>query len=114
DAEGKAQHEHEVNAEQAIPEPVAGDTIQALQSVVRGGSGSSAATQCVTAGKTGTATATDPATNAERVSSSWFIGMTPRLVTAVSFSRGVGNEELRGYLNPFFGGTYPAQTFAAF
>jgi len=114
DAKGKTQHEHEVKPKQAIPEPVAGDTIQALQAVVNGGSGRSGATQCVTAGKTGTATATDPDGNGERVSSSWFIGMTPKLATAVSFSRGVGNEQLRGYLNPFFGGTYPAQTFAAF
>ena len=48
------------------------------------------------------------------MSSSWFVGTTPRLATAVTLSRGVGNEDLEGYLVPFFGGTYPAQTFKAF
>ncbi|RYJ07577.1 MAG: hypothetical protein EON52_00555 [Actinomycetales bacterium] len=30
------------------------------------------------------------------------------------YNRGVGNEDLEGYLNPFFGGTYPALTFKAY
>ncbi len=30
------------------------------------------------------------------------------------FNRGVGNEDLEGYLNPFYGGPYPAGTFRSF
>lgn len=67
---------------------------------------------CPTAGKTGTATAGEDETS--RVSSSWFTGFTPKLATAVMYNRGKGNEQLEGYLNPFFGGTYPAMTFRAF
>ena len=43
----------------------------------------------------------------QHVSSSWFAGFTPKLATAVMYNRGKGNEELEGYLIPFFGGTYP-------
>ena len=48
------------------------------------------------------------------MSSSWFAGATPKLATAVMYNRGVGNEDLEGYLVPFFGGTYPAMTFKAY
>lgn len=95
-----------------IPEDVAADTLAALQKVTQAGTGTSGRTICPTAGKTGTATA--GADDDQRVSSSWFVGATPKLATAVTLSRGVGNEDLEGYLVPFFGGTYPAQTFKAF
>ncbi len=36
------------------------------------------------------------------------------MATAVMYNRGVGNEQLEGFLNPFYGGTYPAMTFRAF
>ena len=48
------------------------------------------------------------------MSSSWFAGATPKLATAVMYNRGVGNEDLEGYLVPFFGGTFPAMTFKAY
>jgi membrane peptidoglycan carboxypeptidase len=48
------------------------------------------------------------------VSSSWFAGATPKLATAVMFNKGVGNEDLEGYLVPFFGGSFPAMTFKAY
>lgn len=114
DSNGQPQHQHSPNVKQTIAPDVAGDTVDALQAVVQNGSGTRARTQCPTAGKTGTATATDANGDNERVSSSWFIGMTPKLVTAVMFNREPGNGQLRGYLNPFFGGTYPAQTFQAY
>ena len=60
------------------------------------------------AGKTGTATDDDG-----HVRSSWFVGYTPQLVTAVMYSRGNGNEPLDGYLDTFYGGEHPARTWAA-
>ncbi|WP_332644955.1 transglycosylase domain-containing protein [Aeromicrobium sp.] len=105
-------HEHKKETEQSIPKDVAADTIAALQQVVRSGSGTNGRTICPTGGKTGTATAGEGPTS--RVSSSWFAGITPKLATAVMYNRGKGNEELEGYMNPFFGGTYPAITFRTF
>ncbi len=106
-------HEHKVKTKQAIPKDVAADTLSAMQSVVRSGTGTNGRTVCTTAGKTGTATAgTD---KDQHVSSSWFAGMTPKLATAVMYNRGVGNEELEGYMLPtFFGGQIPARTFSTF
>jgi membrane peptidoglycan carboxypeptidase len=102
----------ERETERTIPEDVAADTLAALQGVTQRGTGVNGRTICPTAGKTGTATAGPD--DDQRVSSSWFVGATPKLATAVTLSRGRGNEDLEGYLNPFFGGTYPAQTFRAF
>jgi membrane peptidoglycan carboxypeptidase len=115
DANGATLHEHDGGTEQAIAEDVAGDSVAALRKVVNsgaGGTGSRARTLCPTLGKTGTATAGSDEN--QHVSSSWFVGATPKLATAVMFNRGVGNEDLEGYLNPFYGGTYPAMTFKAF
>ena len=60
------------------------------------------------AGKTGTAT-----NDKGNVASSWFVGYTPQLATAVMYFRGNGNDPLNGYLEPFFGGDYPARTWPA-
>jgi membrane peptidoglycan carboxypeptidase len=103
---------HKNESEQSVPEDVAADTIAALQGVVRSGTGVQARTVCPTGGKTGTATAGEGPTS--RVSSSWFTGFTPKLATAVMYNRGKGNEQLEGYLNPFYGGTYPAITFRTY
>jgi membrane peptidoglycan carboxypeptidase len=76
------------------------------------GTGSRGRTLCPTGGKTGTATAgTD---EDQHVSSSWFAGYTPKLATVVMYNRGVGNEDLEGYMVPFYGGTFPAMTFKAY
>lgn len=109
---GEEIYKHKVKTEQAIPEDVAADTLTALQRVTSAGTGTKGRTICPTAGKTGTATAGD--TDDQHVSSSWFVGATPKLATAVMYNRGVGNEDLEGYLNPFFGGTYPALTFKSY
>nr|WP_255669132.1 transglycosylase domain-containing protein [Aeromicrobium duanguangcaii] len=114
DTRGARVFKHDVATTQTIDKDVAADTLAALQTVVRGGSGTKARTFCPTAGKTGTATANDGKDGEDRVSSSWFVGATPKLATAVMYNRGKGNEELEGYLNPFFGGTYPALTFQAY
>jgi membrane peptidoglycan carboxypeptidase len=105
-------YQHEVKTEQTIPADVAGDAVVAMRGVVDHGTGVKAKLACPTGGKTGTATA--GANDNQHVSSSWFVGYTPKAATAVMFNRGVGNEDLEGYLNPFYGGTYPAMTFRAF
>ena len=112
DPSGAEIYRHKVKTEQAIPTDVAGDALAAMQAVTQGGTGTRAKTFCPTAGKTGTATA--GSNDNQHVSSSWFVGATPRLATAVMFNRGVGNEDLEGYLVPFFGGTFPAMTFKAY
>ena len=115
DPSGATLHEHKRTNEQTIPADVAGDAVAALEKVVNsgaGGTGSRGRTLCPTLGKTGTATAGGD--NNQHVSSSWFAGATPKLATAVMYNKGVGNEDLEGYLVPFFGGTYPAMTFKAY
>ncbi|HJR89910.1 MAG TPA: transglycosylase domain-containing protein [Aeromicrobium sp.] len=109
---GARVYQHEVKTEQTIPSDVAGDAVVAMRGVINGGTGTRAKLGCPTAGKTGTATAGP--NDDQHVSSSWFVGYTPKAATAVMFNRGVGNEDLEGYLNPFFGGTYPAMTFRSF
>ncbi len=112
---GTELHQHKRVSEQSIPEDVAGDTIAAMRKVVNSGAagtGSRGRTLCPTGGKTGTATAgTD---DDQHVSSSWFAGYTPKLATVVMYNRGVGNEDLEGYMVPFYGGTFPAMTFKAY
>ncbi len=112
DTRGNEQQMPERTTERTMPEGVAGDVVSSLESTVQRGTGRSGATVCPTLGKTGTATAGPD--NAQRVSSSWFVGATPKLATAVMYNRGRGNEPLYGYLQPFFGGSFPAQTFQAF
>jgi len=109
---GARVYQHEVKTEQAIPSDIAGDAVVAMRGVVDKGTGTRAKLGCPTGGKTGTATAGP--NDDQHVSSSWFVGYTPKAATAVMFNRGVGNEDLEGYLNPFFGGTYPAMTFRSF
>lgn len=106
-------YEHKVKTKRTITEAVAGDTIKALRSVVgSGGTGTRGRTICPTGGKTGTATAGSETD--QHVSSSWFAGITPHLATAVMYNRGVGNENLEGYMIPFYGGTIPAMTFRSY
>ena len=79
----------------------------ALQQVVEVGSGSAAQElDRPVAGKTGTAT-----NDKGEVSSSWFVGTTPQISTAVMYVRGKGREQLEGFLPEFFGGSYPARTW---
>jgi membrane peptidoglycan carboxypeptidase len=95
--------------DRAIPEPIAADTSYALQQVVKGGTGTAAlALGRPAAGKTGTATRDDG-----QVISSWFVGYTPQEATAVVYVRKDGRKSLEGYLNPFYGASYPARTWTA-
>jgi membrane peptidoglycan carboxypeptidase len=111
---GKTLHQHKVTTKRTIPSDVVADTVSAMQGVVRTGTGTKARTICPTAGKTGTATAGPK--DDQHVSSSWFVGYTPKLATAVMYNRGkYGNGDLEGYLVPtFFGGYVPAMTFQTY
>src|SRR3954451_11234278 len=106
---GDVRYQHHIKTNQAISKDVAADTSYALQQVTVSGTGTNAnVIGRPVAGKTGTAT-----DDLGHVRSSWFVGYTPQLVTAVMYSRGNGNEPLDGYLDTYFGGEHPARTWAA-
>ena len=93
--------------DRALSEDIAADVSFALQQTVQGGTGRTAlGLGRPAAGKTGTATNDDG-----DVSSSWFVGYTPQVATAVMYARGKGNEALNGYLSTFYGSAFPASTW---
>jgi membrane peptidoglycan carboxypeptidase len=93
----------------ALPDDIDRDVSFALQQVVANGTGRNAqALGRPAAGKTGTATNKDG-----DVSSSWFVGYTPQVATAVMYVRGKGNEALNGYLSSYFGANFPTFTWRA-
>ncbi|RLV48430.1 penicillin-binding protein [Nocardioides mangrovicus] len=112
DADGKVLYRARRDDTQVLDPDIAADVSYALQQVVSNGTGTAAqAIDRDSAGKTGTATAGDDG----HVSSSWYIGYTPQLVTAVMYVRGDGNDQLDGWLpGPYgyFGAGYPAHTWA--
>jgi membrane peptidoglycan carboxypeptidase len=90
-----------------LPGDLDRDVSYALQQVVSRGTGANAqALGRPAAGKTGTAT-----NAAGDVSSSWFVGYTPQMATAVMYVRGDGNDALNGYLPSYFGADYPTRTW---
>jgi membrane peptidoglycan carboxypeptidase len=92
-----------------LPGDIASDVSYALQQTVQNGTATTALELGrPAAAKTGTATNDDG-----DVSSSWFVGYTPQVATAVMYARGKGNEPLNGYLPVFYGGAYPAATWTA-
>lgn len=105
---GEVLYKRKDGGERAIEEDVAADTSFALQQVARNGTGRSANFGRPIAGKTGTAT-----NDADDVSSSWFVGFTPQVSTAVMYVRGDGNDALNGFMPSFFGSAYPARTWRA-
>ena len=110
DADGKTLYTHRDDSESAMSADIASDVSYALQQVVEQGTGTEALNlACPAAGKTGTATGPEG-----EVSSSWFIGYTPTLATAVMYVRGDGNDPLDGYLPSFYGGDYPARTWTQY
>ncbi|CAN5853024.1 hypothetical protein BH20ACT6_BH20ACT6_15480 [soil metagenome] len=110
DAEGDTIYKPKNTTQRTFSADVASDVSYALQQVVQLGTGTNASTvRCPVAGKTGTATGEEG-----EVSSSWFVGYTPTLSTAVMYVRGDGNDELEGFLPTFYGGEYPARTFATY
>nr|MBA2457238.1 penicillin-binding protein [Nocardioidaceae bacterium] len=112
-SDGEVLYNHQVSAARVFSSGIAADVSYALQQVVLSGTGTNAGLRCPAAGKTGTATGTG-AQGGETVSSSWFVGYTPQLATAVTYTRGDGNDQLSGYLPTFYGGDYPARTWQAY
>ncbi len=108
-ADGEVLYNHKVITKRALDADLAADVSFALQENVRAGSGTTA--QEIgrpAAAKTGTAT-----NGLGEVSSAWFAGYTPQLSTAVMYVRGKGTEQLQGWLPSYFGGAFPADTWAA-
>ncbi len=115
DRDGKVVYSHRSLTRRALDEDIAADVSYSLQQVVSSGSGTAALSLGrPAAGKTGTATNAD-----DEVSSSWFVGFTPQIATAVMYVRGSGREQLDGWLpdyagqGGYFGGNYPARTWTA-
>jgi membrane peptidoglycan carboxypeptidase len=107
DDNGRKRYEAPGRTSQVLSNDIARDVSYALQQVVRSGTGQNAlALGRPAAGKTGTAT-----NAAGDVSSSWFVGYTPQLATAVMYVRGDGNDALNGYLPSYFGADYPTRTW---
>lgn len=109
DRSGVVRYEFKNNTVQAIDEDIAADVSYSLQRTVSNGTASTAREiGRPAAAKTGTAT-----NGRDEVSSAWFTGYTPQLATSVVYLRGKGNEGLDGWLPSYFGGAYPADTWAA-
>lgn len=120
DRNGKELYQEPTKTTRALEEDIDSDVSYALQQVVQQGTGANAqALGRPAAGKTGTAT-----NDNGDVSSSWFVGYTPQVSTAVMYVRGDGNDALNcvkpnaevctpGYLVPYFGAEYPTKTWAA-
>lgn len=107
DASGAELYRYRANPQRVLEEDIAADVSYALQQVVQSGSGTAALSLGrPAAGKTGTAT-----NGLGQVSSSWFVGYTPQLATAVMYVRGEGRGQLDGWLPEYFGGSYPARTW---
>ncbi len=85
---------------------VSSDVTYALEHVITGGTGTSAAIGRPAAGKTGTSSSNE---------SAWFVGYTPQLSAAVAMFRdnNVPLKNIRGY-SQIYGGTLPALMWAAF
>ena len=107
DTDGNELYKRPTKTTRAVTEEVARDTSYALQQTAQSGTAQPiSALGRPVAGKTGTST--DDKGN---IAGSWFLGYTPQISTAVMYSRGDGNDPLNGYLEPFFGSAFPAQTW---
>ena len=110
--EGKVLYKAAPEEKRAVSEEIAADVNFALSSVVDGGTGRAAQSlDRPVAGKTGTKDREDD------IVSAWFVGYTKQISTAVMYVAGKGgNDDLDPYARPgdstFFGGTYPALTWA--
>jgi membrane peptidoglycan carboxypeptidase len=110
--DGKVLYKASPEENRAVSEEVAADVNYALSSVVDSGTGRAVRDlDRPVAGKTGTKDREDD------IVSAWFVGYTKQVSTAVMFVAGPGgNDDLDPYARPgdstFFGGTYPALTWA--
>ena len=117
DASGEIIYEANPKKDRVLNADIARDVTFALSSVVENGTGRSVQTlDRPVAGKTGTNGVTDAKGN-DIVNSAWFVGFTKQISTAVMYVAGDGGtSSLDKYARPgdstFFGGTYPAMTWA--
>ncbi len=108
-SDGEVLYRSRASTERVLDEDIAADTSFAMQQVVRAGTGRAALSLGrPAAGKTGTAT-----DDKDHVVTSWFVGYTPQVATAVMYARGDGRQPLDGWLPSYFGATYPARTWTA-
>jgi membrane peptidoglycan carboxypeptidase len=115
-SDGSVKYQFKPHTTQAVEPDINADVSYAMQQVVLHGTGANAqAVDRPAAGKTGTAT-----NSLDQVSSSWFVGFTPQLSTAVMYVRGDGDDQLDdNWLPPYngaagyFGAGYPTATWAA-
>ena len=114
-SDGTVKYQYKPHTTQAIDPDINADVSYAMQQVVLHGTGTNAqAVERPAAGKTGTAT-----NSLDQVSSSWFVGFTPQMSTAVMYVRGDGDNQLDDWLPPYngaagyFGAGYPTATWAA-
>jgi membrane peptidoglycan carboxypeptidase len=119
DPSGEVLRDVSPQTERVFSADVASNVSAALEAVITSGTGAEyGPIICEAGGKTGTATATqlnkDTGEQETHVSSSWFVGYTPTLATAVMYVRGDGNDPLDGYMDTFYGGQYPARTWQSY
>ncbi|HET9873471.1 MAG TPA: transglycosylase domain-containing protein [Propionibacteriaceae bacterium] len=113
DSNGKVLYKANAQEKRAVSKDIAADVTYALASVVEEGTGRSVQTlNRPVAGKTGTKDGDN-----DDITSAWFVAYTKQISTAVMYVAGdSGSEDLDEYARPgdqtFFGGTYPALTWA--
>ena len=119
DRKGKIVYQAHPEKERAVTEDIAHDVTFALSRVVEQGTGQQVQTlDRPVAGKTGTKDRSNPNGTSDIVSA-WFVAYTRQISTAVMYVAGNdGNGDLDKYARPgdstFFGGTYPALTWAEY
>jgi membrane peptidoglycan carboxypeptidase len=117
DRKGRIVYQAHPEKKRAVPEDIAHDVTFALSNVVEQGTGHNVQTlNRPVAGKTGTKDRSNPDGTSDIVSA-WFVAYTRQISTAVMYVAGSdGNGDLDKYARPgdstFFGGTYPALTWA--
>ena len=117
DRKGKVIYEAQPEKKRAVTEDIAHDVTYALSNVVEEGTGRAVQTlNRPVAGKTGTKDRNN-ADGSSDIVSAWFVAYTRQVSTAVMYVAGNdGNGDLDKYARPgdntFFGGTYPALTWA--
>ena len=117
DRKGNVIYQAQPEKKRAVTEDIAHDVTFALSHVVEQGTGRAVQTlERPVAGKTGTKDRTNDDGSSDVVSA-WFVAYTRQISTAVMYVAGNdGNGDLDNYARPgdstFFGGTYPALTWA--
>ena len=117
DRKGNVIYQSQPEKRRAVHEDIAHDVTYALSNVVEEGTGRAVQTlDRPVAGKTGTKDRKN-ADGSSDIVSAWFVAYTRQISTAVMYVAGNdGNGDLDQYARPgdstFFGGTYPALTWA--